>query len=284
MSKHLVRIVAVISCLFILFSPSMHGRDVRYKLEKGKTYRYSISFSTTTNGQGGGQEFKITSSTEIGISLKVEEAVNHGYTSLLTIDRFTVRINFPLMGYDDSTVTVKEYVGKRIRIAMTDFGKTTAVDPLDPIPPTAVQSFIGLGPAEMFKRFFFELPEKEIDVNSTWDKNVPDTTTRNDMKVVVKQDMDFKVASEEKIGGRDCFKIVYTGKGSFTGEGNQRGMKIAVGGTSKSDGITFFAPGEGLFISTDYTTDNNIGVTLEGGQTAVQTMLTSVSAQIKLIE
>ena len=155
----------------------------------------------------------------------------------------------PMMGFNDSTIVMQEYVGKRVKVVMTDKGKTLSVEPIDTIPPSRVQMMASLTPSDLFKQILLELPEKELDVNGSWKKDAPDTISRGGMKMVVKQNIEFKIVGAEKKNDFNCWKIAITGTSTIEGSGNQRGTDVTIDGTVKINGAAYIAPAEGVFVS-----------------------------------
>jgi hypothetical protein len=102
------------------------------------------------------------------------------------------------------------------------------------------------------------------------------------MKMIVKPDMQFKLAGMEKMGGYDCAKITFEGTASMYGTGSRQGMEMVIDGTTKSKGTAYFAPKEGLLVSvqSESTSDTNISGTGEQMFTATQS--TSASQKLKL--
>jgi hypothetical protein len=190
----------------------------------------------------------------------------------------------PMMGFNDTTIVMKEYIGKRVKVVATDVGKTLSAVPIDTIPPSQIQMMAGLNPSDLFKQVMIELPEKEVGLNDSWKQDKPDTISRSGMKLVMKPNIEFKIVGEEKKNSLRCWKIEFSGTSTIEGSGNQRGMDVAVDGTVKLKGTMFFAPAQGLSVLVEQTSDTDMTTTLTGQQTGAQTLSIKTTAKIALVK
>ena len=179
----------ILTGIFVLLfcQISTSGQKLRYKFEKEKEYKYSTIVDSKTSGQAMGQEFSMTTGAEFNYSISFISADADVMTLMVRCEKFNIKINMPMMGFNDSTIVMQEYIGKRIKVMMTDKGKTLAVEPIDTIPPSRVQMMASLTPSDIFRQLMIELPEKEVDVNDSWKNNNPDTISRGGMEMVMKQ-------------------------------------------------------------------------------------------------
>jgi hypothetical protein len=223
-------------------------------------------------GQVGGQDFTITSGINMGYSIVLENADLSIFTLIMTFDKFDIKLNMPMMGYNDSTVVMKEYLGKRMKLVVTDLGKTISITPIDTIPPSRIQMIAGIDPSDLCRRLFIELPEKEVDINSTWKKELPDTTIKNGIKMLIKHNIDFIVVGAESKAEYNCWKIAINGKSAIEGSGSQGGNDVTIDGTVRVGGAVYFAPKEGIFISAEQPMETDLTTTVTGPQSMVQTM------------
>ena len=178
----------------------------------------------------------------------------------------------------DSAMVMKEINGKRVRLTLTPLGKVTKSVVIDTIVPSRTMQMTGAGnPADFLRQLFVKLPDQAVGVGETWKYTTTDTISAQGMSLITKPDMLFKVAGTEKVGGYDCMKITFEGTASIYGTGSRQGMEMVVDGTSKTKGMTFFAPKEGLLVSvdTESTTDMNISGTGEQMFTATQSTKTA---------
>jgi hypothetical protein len=282
-SRTLYRIFIVVF-VFLLCQMCIAGQELHYKFEKGKTYHYSTVIESKTSGQSMGQEFTMTSGADFDYSISLL-SVNAGVLTLtVKFEKFNIKINMPMMGFNDSTIVMREYAGKRIKVVMTDKGKTLSVVPIDTIPPSQIQMMAGLDPSDLFKQILLEFPEKEIDVKGSWKKINPDTLSRGGIKMVIKPNIEFKVAAEEKNTDYNCWKIGISGTSSIEGNGSQRGADVTLDGTVKINGSAFIAPAEGIFVLSEQSSDTDMTTTATGSQTGASTMRINTTVKTKLIK
>jgi hypothetical protein len=116
-------------------------------------------------------------------------------------------------------------------------------------------------------------------LNDTWKKDAPDTVSRGGMKMTVKPNIEYKIVGEEKKNDLKCWKIIFSGTSTIEGSGNQRGMDVTIDGTVKVKGTAYFAPGEGISVLTEQSSDTDMTTTFTGQQTGASTM--SISSTVK---
>jgi hypothetical protein len=276
-------ILATLCCLF-LWQMSIAGQKLRYNFEKGKTYQYSTIVESKTSGQSMGTEFTMTSGADFDYSLSLMSKKAGEITLKVVFEKFNVKLNMPMMGFNDTTIEMQEYVGKRVKFVVTDKGKTLSVTPIDTIPPSRLQMMASISPAELFKQILLELPEKDMEVNDSWKKNNPDTISRGGMKMVVKPNIEFKIVGAEKKNDLTCWKIGINGTSTIEGSGNQRGADVTIDGTVKIKGAAFFAPAKGVAVFTEQTSETDMTTTATGSQTGASTMSISTSVKNALIK
>ena len=282
-SRTLYRILTIVF-VFLLCQICIAGQELHYKFEKGKAYHYSTVIESKTTGQSMGQEFTMASGFDFDYSISLL-SVNTGVLTLtVKFEKFNIKINMPMMGFNDSTIVMREYIGKRIKVVMTDKGKMLSVVPIDTIPPSQIQMMVGLDPSDLFKQIMFEFPEKEIDVKGSWKKINPDTLSRGGMKMLIKPNIEFKVIAEEKKTDYHCWKIDISGTSSIEGSGSQRGADVTIDGTVKIHGSAFIAPAEGIFVLSEQSSDTDMTTTATGSQTGASTMTIKTTVKTKLIK
>ena len=284
MRNRCIQMCILILLGILLYQNILAGQKVRYQFEKGNIYRYSTTVESNTTGQMMGQEFSMTSGAAIDYSISVTDAKEGVYTLTLTFEKFHVRVNMPMMGFHDSTMAMEEYVGKRMKIVMTDRGKTLSTALIDTIAPSRIQAMAGLTPADLFKQFLIELPEKEMDKNSSWKKDLPDTTQRGGMKIVTRNNIEFNVAGSEEKLGFECWKIAILGTSTIEGSGSRHGNDVTMDGTIKVSGAAYVAPAEGVFVLSEQINDTEMTTMVTGAQTGASTMSISTTMKTELVK
>ena len=138
--------------------------------------------------------------------------------------------------------------------------------------------------ADIAKRLFVELPEKEMAVGGTWEQTRPDTSSMRGMKIVTKPKVTFKVLSKEQFGGYDCLKISLDGTASIYGTGSQQGMEMVVDGKTKMKGTLYFAPKEGLLVSVQQSSTSDTNISGTGEQMFSATQSTTSLSKAELVK
>ncbi|MGD1046809.1 MAG: hypothetical protein ABR936_15995 [Bacteroidota bacterium] len=270
--------------VFLLCQISTAGQKLRYNFEKGKAYKYSTIVESETSGQSMGQEFTMTSGADFDYSISLISTNDGVMTLAVSFEKFNVKLNMPIMGFNDSIIVMKEYVGKRIKVIMTDKGKTLSVAPIDTVPPSRIQMIASLTPSDLFKQMLIELPEKEMDLKGSWKKDMPDTISRSGMKMLIKPSLVFNIVGAEEKNKFNCWKIAITGTSTIEGSGNQRGADVTIDGTVKINGTAYIAPEEGMFVHSEQSSETEMTTTATGSQTGASTMSIGTTVKTTLVK
>jgi hypothetical protein len=190
----------------------------------------------------------------------------------------------PMMGFNDTTIVMQEYVGKRMKVVVTDRGKTLSIEPIDTIAPSRMQMMASISPSDLFKQILLELPEKEMSVDDSWKKDAPDTVSRSGMKMVVKPNVEFKILGTETKNDHACWKIDFNGTSSIEGSGSQRGADVTIDGTVKMKGAAYFSPAEGIAVYLEQSSETDMTTTQTGAQTGASTLSVSTSVKNSLMK
>ncbi|RPI05420.1 MAG: hypothetical protein EHM64_06615 [Ignavibacteriae bacterium] len=279
MHKRTIVLSCALAAFILLSQICIGGQKLRYHYEKGKNYQYTTVVDSKTSGQAMGQEFTMTSGADLDYTVTLMDADAGTLTLMITFEKFNIKLNLPMMGFNDSTIVMKDYIGKRVKVIVTDKGKTVSVQPIDTIPPSREQMIASVTPSDLFKQVLLELPENEMELNGSWKKVSPDTTARGGMKMVVKPNIEYKIAGAEKNSNHDCWKIAVSGTSTIEGSGSQRGADVTIDGTVKSNGSVFMAPRDGIIVQSQLSNETEMTTTATGSQTGASTM--SISSTIK---
>ncbi len=254
-----------------LVVPLEAGQKLHYKFEQGKKYSYATTIENKITGQGMGQEFTVTTFSDLNYTVVLDSVRAQSFKLIITLDKFVNKINMPQMGFNDSTVAMTEWEGKRVSVTMNELGKVLSIEAMDQIPPSKLGMLMRVGPTDMFRKIFFELPDQELGIDSSWKDTGVDTTNQMGIKIVVKPNLEFKIAGKELKNGLECWKIVFSGTNITTGSGSMQGMDVSVDGSTKISGTVYFAPHEGVFSSAEQSNDAEATQTFSGAQSGAQT-------------
>jgi hypothetical protein len=280
--KRIISSVVVLILIAVLSAGA--GEKLRYKFVKGKTYRYDIQMDNKTNGTMGGMEFTAESKFMLVTALTAEGLTVGGIELIAVLEKATARINLPMMGMRDSTMEMKEFLGKRVKLVLSDMGKVASITAIDSFGRGPMTMMLGGSPTELFRRLMLILPEQSVEMNGAWKETLPDTVKMGNMKTISKPNIEFRIAGQEKRGGMNCWKIMISGSTAIEGSGSMRGMDVTIDGTAKISGTAFFAPNEGLMTEYDASTEMEQTQTFVGEQSGAQTMTTIVKNGSKLLK
>jgi hypothetical protein len=269
--------------IIMLCAVSLEARQkLRYNFEQGRKYSYTTTIDNKTTAQGMGQEMTVTAVSNLDYTVALDSVHDGLFTLIITLDKFVNKINMPLMGFNDTTIVMTEWEGKRVHVTMNDLGKVLSVEAIDQIPPSRLGAMLQVGPSDMFRKIFFEFPDQELGIDSVWKNTDPDTSRQMGMTIAVKPNVEFKIAGKELNNGLNCWKVVFTGTNITTGSGSMQGMDIAVDGATKVSGTVYFAPQEGVFLSAEQANDAEMTQTFSGAQSGAQTTSSVVAIKSAL--
>ena len=273
---------------FLLFvaivSYSSAGEKLRYHMTKGATYKYTLAIDTKTAMQMMGQDMKSTSGGTMGFSLSVDELGKEGeFTCSAKLDDAKFSVDSPQM--KDTALVPSQFFGKRVRITFSPLGKTLSLAPIDSLPKLPPMSPLsGFSPTDLFRRILLELPEQEVGVGDSWKVTRADTVTRMTLQIITKPISELKVVGMETVGSYDCLKISIEGTASQYGTGTIQGMEIVLDGTTKSKGIAYFAPKEGVLVAIEQSSETETTTSGTGEQVFTQTSTTSQKTKMSLLQ
>ena len=98
----------------------------------------------------------------------------------------------------------------------------------------------------------------------------------------MKPNIQYKIDGTESVQGFDCYKIAYEGTTSQYGTGSRQGIDLVIDGTLKTKGSAYFAHKEGILLSNEFTTDNDMTVSGTGEQMFTQTQSASSTSKMVL--
>jgi hypothetical protein len=232
------------------------GQRLRYQLEKGKTYSYSAIVV------GVNEAFLA----DIDYSIEVNDAKEGVYTLTVVFQKWTVKATIAihkisnwLAGMHDSTIVMKGYIDKRIKVIMTDRGKILSTVPIDTMETSDIFTIGNIDraptPISFLKRLFIEFPEKEMAVYDSWKENLPDTTTIGGLNMVREPNIKYTIAGAETRNGFDCWKITFRGASTSEGIGTQMGYERTRHETEIANGNVYFVPAKGIFMFFEHFED-----------------------------
>ena len=254
--------------LLILFAGSAASLTARaqeqytlqYKLEKGKVYRFADTTLVKSSQEVMGQEVKSTSTVAATTRLVPAEIRPDGSTVLtVSPDVMNVSVKSNRM---DTTIVLKEAIGKRTRLTISKLGETLSREVID------TARFSGMaaqaGRQDMVRLHI--MPSKPVRIGEKWTGIKPDTSDAMGGRMITVSTGDFSLLAKESKHGIECLKISYTGKLTISGKGSMNGAEFFVEGTGTTSGTYFVDIATGLPVLEDSRYDVESTVAITGAQ------------------
>jgi hypothetical protein len=262
-------------------SPAADAQEqftLQYKLEKGKVYRFADTSVVKSSQEMMGQEMKSTTTVLATTRLVPAEIRADGSTVLMVSpDLMSVSVKSARM---DTTLVLKEMIGKRTRLTVSKLGETIHKEIVDTVKLTglAAQS----GRQDMVRLHI--MPSKPVKIGDKWTATKPDTVEAMGGRMVTVSTGDFTLLSKETKSGTECLKISYTGKLTIAGKGSMNEADFFVEGTGTTSGVYFVDIATGLPVWEDSKYDVESTVALTGAQNMTIPGSQSVTAHRTLLK
>jgi hypothetical protein len=233
---------------------------LRYRLEKGKSYRFIDSINVKSSQEMMGQEIKATSSVRAATGVLATELGADGSAVLtVTPEAMSISIHSAQM---DTTITPKEMIGKRSRVTVSPLGTTSRREVIDTVKFTGLTR--QLAQRELVR--FHVFPEAPVKVGGAWKSVRPDTNASMGSNIVTIATIEYSVLGKEKKNGKEALKISYKGKLTVAGKGSMMGSDFFIEGSGSTSGTMYLDPASGLVLSEDSTLDMESTIALTGQQ------------------
>lgn len=234
---------------------------LEYKFEKGKTYRYKDVTSGSMTQEMMGREMKMRNESNTVVKLVVDNLTKDKNIVLL-ISADSARV-FSSSPRGDTTIYLKELIGKRTKVTISNLGKITNRETIDTVEISGGR-LTSAAQREALK--FPILSEKPVKVGDSWSTANIDTMDQMGGKIIVTSDVEYKVVGKEKKNGTDCLKMTFNGKSTTEGKGVVQGMEFFIDGSGKVNGTLYFDVKAGLVIEEESNTDSETNMATTGEQ------------------
>lgn len=243
--------------------------DLVYKLEPGKSYRYRGENSFTATQEMMGSEMTVSGDSRNLSLFVMEEVTAEGHLILVgSLEESTVRTN--AMGRD-TTLEMKDLLGKRTRYEVDARGSLIASTPIDSV----AKGMDGMGDQLFGQTMMIELPDHAVAIGEKWTTSSSDTTKEAENESITVRNTTFELAAREEKNGHSCLRIVFTETHEITGKMKQFGMDMFMEGEGETKGIYWFDPEKGLYVAQESETSQDITMAITG-----QAQMTIPSSQV----
>jgi hypothetical protein len=217
--------------------------NLKYNYTKGKTYRYGDTVVSAMTQEMMGQEMKVDSRLSAVTRLVVEGIEKDGLSSLvMSQDAMTLWTKSPR---GDTTIVMTDALNKRSRVKVTALGEVKGREIIDTLKAGGMMRG-GASTRELFRVVVFSA--KPVKAGENWTANRVDTVDANGGSMVTETAIEYTLVGTEKVMGRSCVKLAYTGKMTLAGKSKMMGMDIFTEGSGTLSGTSYFDEKAGIIL------------------------------------
>lgn len=262
MKKHHISLFVALclACVTSMSGNAQESHSLRYKLAKGKTYRYADVIKANQTQEMMGQEVKSTTVVSSVIRVLVDDVASDG-GMVLTASADSLKVSAKSNRLD-TTMVLENMLGKRTRVHLSTTGTISGREIIDSIKLEGLAAGLGLREFIRFQR----LAEQPVKMGDKWHITSLDSIDMMGGKMVTSSELDYVLAGNETKLGHECLKLTYTGKTAISGKGKMGGMDIFTEGTGKVTGALYFDYPNGLTVAEDGTNESEMTAAITGQQ------------------
>jgi hypothetical protein len=261
----LLNSLVALSILFLFTSnlSAQESYNLEYKFEKGKTFLFKDVSASNITQEMMGKEMKIKAESNSITRIVVDDVKKDGSAELMvSADSMKVFSSTPM---GDTSIIMKDIIGKRTKITTSKFGKPENREIIDSIKLTGRAA--GASQRESIR--FPQLAGKSIKIGENWTATTTDSVNEMGGTIVVNGTYDYKLVGKEKKNGTECLKITFSGKTATEGKASIQGMEFFIDGSGKTNGTFFFDPKAGIVVSEETDIDNETNMATSGEQSMI---------------
>ncbi len=259
----LAYLLAVVAGSAALLVPAASGQSqitLQYKLPQGTTYRFADSILANTSQEMMGQQVKSTSTVYAVSKMDVAEVRDDG-TTVLVVAPESMRVNIKNRQMD-TTIVPQQLLGKRTQLEISRLGDILHRATLDSVKVAGLAASVGQ--RELVRLHVY--PPKPVKIGDKWTSSRPDTNESMGGKMVSLSTIEYTAQAKEARQGRECLKVVYSGKTSLNGKGTMMGSSFFLEGSGTMTGTFWADPATGLPVAEDATMNMESTIAVTGQQ------------------
>lgn len=265
-------LLSVVGCL-----AQVDAVALRYRFEKGKTYRYMVETQVQGIQKIMNHEEGVTVNRTDVVRMEIRDANDSLLKASVSYEGIFGEMQ---TRQQRSMINGEGIIGKKVEWTFTSRGKTVAIAKVDTFKESPV---IG-DPVINFRGMILPLPDQLLQVGDTWMWTEPDTFQAMGGKIIVAPEIECKVAGYEDKANYRCLKITYSGKVSIEGNGALQGAEYSMTGESKSEGTVYFVPQEGIVVAQESTQEQETRTDLFGPRSMTIIGMQTVKASVQLLK
>lgn len=235
---------------------------LEYKMPAGRTLTYQGKAEEAQVMEIQGQSMETHTAGTNTFTFKAKGPKDKNFLLGVTLDDLSVTVTSSAQG--DMSPDMSSLKGKTFDMVLSPLGSEVDVAGAEALTYDMAGETRNLGSG--FKTFFPDLAGKPVKIGDTWpsSSSVEEKTSSMDIRIDL-QNVN-TLEGFETVDGMECAKISSDVTGTITGTGNQGGMDLTFGGTSKGKDVWYFAVKEGIYVkgTSESTTQMSIEVSAAG--------------------
>ena len=278
-TKVLILVSAIAMTSFSAAKISDDSYTLKYNLKKSQTVEYVFTAETETTQEIQGTENTSNSTSSAKMKMTSNGRTKDGKLSLiLEYESFSIRMYNAMF---DTTFTNPEgLIGKRIQKILADNGDQIKSVELDTI---KLPTILGQGFTSQ-QEILQNLPQTPIKAGETITNTDVDSVSRFGGTVVMKSTSKYTLLGTEEKNNHQCVKVKVATSIEVKGDGAIQGMKFFIEGDGDIDGTFWFAPEEGLLVSSQSQMDMESTAAITGQMNMTIPITQAVKTTIDLVE
>ena len=249
---------------------------LRYKFPAGQLLRYQVTGETReiTEVMGRTNETVVTSRKTQSFLGKDQKDGRHVLDA--TLDDWTMTI---LTSQGSLSPDLKSVKGKSFEMVLSPLGREVDVSGAESITFEIAGNTGNL--AAGFKIFFPDLPDHAVKIGDSWPSSfvIEDQGGASSRRSEIRSENTFEAI--ETVDGMECARITSKLAGTISGKGNQQGLDLLFSGTIQGKDVWYFAPKEGIFVKSTSEVENEVTITVGGGQNMTVPMTQKQKSEVK---
>jgi hypothetical protein len=278
------RFAAVLLIVFLaLSSASLFAQEtftLKYGFTKGETYRFREEAAMDQTLEMMGQEMKTATRTLFITRIETEDVMKDGSrVFLVSLDTMSTAVKSSRM---DTTIVMRELVGKRTRITADPLGNVLKREIVDTVGSLAEGMARQMGGRENYR--LHRLSNKPLPVGGTWHSTIVDSFPSGGGGTVATSEIDYTIAGKEPKMGPNVLKISYSGTSTVKSKQTMMGSDVFTEGNGTTKGAFYFDLVRGLPLQDEGKNEMELTAALTGAQKMTIPMSQAGTATRTLIE
>ncbi len=258
--KTTMKVLAVMAIFFMasLTATAQEKIVLQYKYKAGNNYRYKNLSVYDMVQEMNGQEMKMSGTNSSQVKMEVTSVSADGdMTSINVYEEMKTVMKNSMM---DTTMEMKEMIGKRGRVIFSKLGLEIKKEVIDTI---KLQGMSG-GANTLLTVGLMRFPDHAVAQGEKWEISHNDTTKIGDGYTATSYHNEYTLAGTELKNNRECLKFSFVSKSETTGKLTQMGMEIFVEGTGDTIGSVWVDSKEAILVCKESISNQDMTYAMTG--------------------